>query len=87
MEALLQADFQQAQPARIINSIKKGSDTMSLTLSLACSPYDRILPLAYGRVWAEGIRITYLPMEVEEIFWRQLRNREFDIAESSFSSL
>jgi 4,5-dihydroxyphthalate decarboxylase len=59
---------------------------MSLTLSLACSPYDRILPLAYGRVLAEGIRITYLPMEVEEIFWRQLRNREFDIAESSFSS-
>ena len=48
--------------------------------------YDRILPLAYGRVLAEGIRLTYLPMEVEEIFWRQLRNREFDISESSFSS-
>ena len=59
---------------------------MSLTLSLACSPYDRILPLAYGRVSTEGIRLTYLPMDVEEIFWRQLRNREFDISESSLSS-
>jgi 4,5-dihydroxyphthalate decarboxylase len=25
-------------------------------------------------------------MEVEEVFWRQLRNQEFDISESSFSS-
>jgi 4,5-dihydroxyphthalate decarboxylase len=59
---------------------------MTLSLSLACSPYDRILPLAYGRVVPEGIRLNYLSMEVEEIFWRQLRNQEFDISESSLSS-
>jgi len=59
---------------------------MTLSLSLACSPYDRILPLAYGRVVPEGIRLNYLSMEVEEIFWRQLRNQEFDVSESSLSS-
>lgn len=59
---------------------------MTLSLTLACSPYDRILPLAYGRVVPEGIRLNYLSMEVEEIFWRQLRNHEFDISESSLSS-
>ena len=59
---------------------------MSLNLSLACPPYDRIMPLASGRVLPEGINLTYLPLEVEEIFWRQLRNQEFDVSESSFSS-
>jgi len=59
---------------------------MALTLSFACPPYDRILPLAYQGVVPEGIRLNYLPLEVEEIFWRQLRNQEFDISESSLSS-
>jgi 4,5-dihydroxyphthalate decarboxylase len=59
---------------------------MTLKLSFACPPYDRILPLTYGRVVPKGIRLNYLPMDVEEIFWRQLRNQEFDISESSFSS-
>ena len=59
---------------------------MPLTLSLACPPYDRIMPLASGRVMPEGINLIYLPLEVEEIFWRQLRNQEFDVSESSFSS-
>ena len=52
---------------------------MSLSLSFACPPYDRILPLAYGRVAAQGIRLNYLSLEVEEVFWRQLRNQEFDL--------
>jgi len=59
---------------------------MSLSLSFACPPYDRVLPLAQGRVVPQGIRLTYLSLEVEEIFWRQLRNQEFDISESSLSS-
>lgn len=59
---------------------------MSLSLSFACPPYDRILPLAYGRVVPEGISLNYLSLEVEEIFWRQLRNQEFDVSESSLSS-
>ena len=59
---------------------------MSLTLSFACPPYDRILPLAQGEVAPQGIRLNYLALEVEEVFWRQLRNQEFDISESSLSS-
>ena len=59
---------------------------MPLLLSFACPPYDRILPLAYGRVVPEGIRFNYLSLEVEEVFWRQLRNMEFDVSESSLSS-
>ena len=59
---------------------------MALSLSFACPPYDRILPLAHGRVVPEGIRLNHLSLVVEEIFWRQLRNQEFDISESSLSS-
>jgi 4,5-dihydroxyphthalate decarboxylase len=59
---------------------------MSLSLSFACPPYDRILPLAYGRVVPVGIRLNYLAHEVEEVFWRQLRHQEFDVSESSLSS-
>jgi 4,5-dihydroxyphthalate decarboxylase len=59
---------------------------MPLELSFACPPYDRILPLAHGTVVPEGIRVNYLSLEVEEIFWRQLRNQEFDVSESSLSS-
>jgi 4,5-dihydroxyphthalate decarboxylase len=59
---------------------------MRLSLSFACSPYDRIMPLADGRVIPEGIDLNFLSMGVEEIFWRQLRHQEFDISESSLSS-
>ncbi|MFH1490152.1 MAG: ABC transporter substrate-binding protein [Pseudomonadota bacterium] len=59
---------------------------MSLPLSFACPAYDRILPLFYGMTEPQGIRLNCMNLEVEEIFWRQLRNEEFDMSESSFSS-
>jgi 4,5-dihydroxyphthalate decarboxylase len=59
---------------------------MPLQLSFVCPPYDRILPLAYRQVVPEGIELNYMPLEVEEVFWRQLRNQEFDISEASLSS-
>lgn len=59
---------------------------MMLSLSLACPLYDRVIPLADGRVVPDGIDLTVLPLAVEEVFWRQLRNQEFDISESSLSS-
>jgi 4,5-dihydroxyphthalate decarboxylase len=34
----------------------------------------------------DGVDLNFLPLAVEEVFWRQLRNQEFDIAESSLSS-
>ena len=33
-----------------------------LSLSLACQPYDRVLPLACGMVMPEGIDLNYLPL-------------------------
>ena len=57
-----------------------------LTLTLACPPYDRVQALMNGTVVPEGINLNFLPMEVEEIFWRMARNAEFDVSECSFSS-
>ena len=59
---------------------------MALSLSFACPNYDRILPLAHGKIQPQGIHLNYMDLEVEEIFWRQLRNQEFDVSESSLSS-
>lgn len=55
-------------------------------LTLACAPYDRIMPLIIGQVPTDGIEIIYLPLEVEEIFWRQIRYAEFDVSEMSLST-
>lgn len=53
---------------------------------LACNDYDRTRPLRDGRVTCDGIDLTYLPLMVEETFFRMLRHREFDAAELSLSS-
>lgn len=58
----------------------------NLKLSLACSHYDRTRALADGSVRPDGIDLTYLPLSVEEIFFRMLRFAEFDAAEMSLSS-
>jgi len=57
-----------------------------LRLTLACWDYDRTRALADGRVSPEGIDLNFLPLHVEETFFRMLRNREFDVAEMSLSS-
>jgi 4,5-dihydroxyphthalate decarboxylase len=56
-----------------------------LNLTLACWDYDRTRGLI-DRVQPEGIDLNYLPMAVEETFFRMLRHREFDVAELSLSS-
>lgn len=57
-----------------------------LSLTLACPPYDRVQALKDGTVVPEGINLNFLPMVVEEVFWRQLRYGEFDVSECSLSS-
>lgn len=57
-----------------------------LRLTLACSDYDRTRPLLDGRVTASGIELVYLPLCVQETFFRMLKYAEFDIAEMSLSS-
>ncbi len=63
-----------------------GENMSDLRLTLACWDYDRTRALADGSVRAEGIDLTYLPLSVEETFFRMLRNREFHAAEMSLSS-
>ncbi len=57
-----------------------------LRMTLACWDYDRTRALADATVRPEGIDLTYLPLPVEETFFRMLRHREFDCAEMSLSS-
>jgi len=57
-----------------------------LRLTLACWDYDRTRALADGRVPVDGVDLNYIPLPVEETFFRMLRFREFDAAELSLSS-
>lgn len=57
-----------------------------IPITIACGDYDRTRPISDGRVTVEGCAVTYLPMEPEEIFFRAVRYREFDVCEMSFSS-
>jgi 4,5-dihydroxyphthalate decarboxylase len=54
-----------------------------LSLTCAISEYDHVRDLVSGRVRADGIELSCFSMPVEEIFFRMLRHREFDIAEMS----
>ena len=55
-----------------------------LSLTMALSDYDHTRDLTSGRVTAEGISLTALDFQVEEIFYRSLKFREFDVCELSF---
>lgn len=57
-----------------------------LKLSLGCWSYDRTRALLDGAVRPEGIELVYLDLPAEEVFFRMIKFREFDIAEMSLSS-
>lgn len=57
-----------------------------LFLTVACGNYDRTYALQTGAVQAEGIRLNYVPLEAEEIFWRMGHHQEFDASEMSLSN-
>lgn len=58
---------------------------MSLPLSLAISRYDHVADLQNGAVGVEGVDLTVLNMPVEEIFFRFLRYREWEVSELSMA--
>ncbi|MBI2359059.1 MAG: ABC transporter substrate-binding protein [Deltaproteobacteria bacterium] len=57
-----------------------------LHLTVACGDYDRTKALLDGSVQPEGIRLNYLALQAEEIFWRMGGHREFDASEMSLSN-
>jgi len=57
-----------------------------LTLTLACGAYDRTHALLDGRVAVEGIDLNPMVVPLEELFRRQARYAEFDVAEFSLAT-
>lgn len=58
----------------------------NLQLSVAMGDYDRTRALFDGRVQIDGVDATYMLLNPEEMFFRAMRSRDFDVAELSFSS-
>ena len=56
-----------------------------LPLTLAISHYDHVTDLVTGRVPVEGIDLTCLNLQIEEIHFRNLNFREFDVSELSLA--
>ncbi|MGE4242440.1 ABC transporter substrate-binding protein [Ramlibacter sp.] len=57
-----------------------------LQLSVAMGNYDRTRALYDGTVQIDGVDPVYMLLNPEEMFFRAMRSRDFDIAELSFSS-
>jgi 4,5-dihydroxyphthalate decarboxylase len=54
-----------------------------VALTIATDDYDHMRDLRFGLVRPEGIDVTYLCMEIHEVFSRFIFNREFDVSELS----
>lgn len=57
-----------------------------LQISIAMGDYDRNRALFDGRVQIDGCNPVYMLLSPEEMFFRAMRSRDFDITELSFSS-
>ncbi|MCC6608105.1 MAG: 4,5-dihydroxyphthalate decarboxylase [Burkholderiales bacterium] len=57
----------------------------AIRLTLALGDYDHTRDLAHGLVKAEGIDLVHLNLPVEEIFFRFIKFREWDVSEMSFA--
>src|SRR3984893_6387712 len=55
-----------------------------LHLTLATTDYDHVRDLSNGVVRADGIVLTAFTLPIEEITFRFMKNREWDVSELSF---
>jgi hypothetical protein len=64
--------------------IIESGGTARLHLTLATTDYDHVRDLHSGAVRPDGIVLTAFNLPVEEVFFRFIKNREWDISEMSF---
>jgi 4,5-dihydroxyphthalate decarboxylase len=64
--------------------IIESGGTARLHLTLATTDYDHVRDLVNGVVRPDGIVLTGFVLPVEEVFFRFIKNREWDISEMSF---
>lgn len=57
-----------------------------LQISISMGDYDRNRALFDGRVQVDGCDPVFMLLSPEEMFFRAMRNRDFDVTELSFSS-
>jgi 4,5-dihydroxyphthalate decarboxylase len=58
----------------------------NIPITIATGDYDRVRAIRDGHVTIGGTDVTYLLLEPEELFFRTVRYKEFDVAEMSFST-
>lgn len=58
---------------------------MTVRLTVAMSDYEHTRDLVEERVRAEGMALSFLSLPVEEIFFRFINYREWDVSELSFA--
>jgi len=66
--------------------VSQGRPSISTTITFACANYDRVRPIADGRIAVEGCTINFLPVGPEEVFFRAFRYADFDVSELSLNS-
>lgn len=59
----------------------------NIPLSFTINPYEHVRDLLDGTVRVEGVDFTFLRMPTEEIFYRFVRYREWDVSEMPFGKL
>jgi 4,5-dihydroxyphthalate decarboxylase len=64
--------------------IIESGGTARVHLTLATTDYDHVRDLVNGVVRPEGAVLTAFVLPVEEIFYRFIKNREWDVSEMSF---
>jgi 4,5-dihydroxyphthalate decarboxylase len=70
-------------PDRSPEVVESGG-TARLHLTLATTDYDHVRDLTHGAVGVDGVVLTAFVLPVEEIFFRFIKNREWDVSEMSF---
>ncbi len=81
---LREANLTAASAADREPEIIESGGTARLHLTLATTDYDHVRDLMNGVVRPEGVVLTAFVLPVEEVFYRFIKNREWDVSEMSF---